>query len=183
MKKTSLWEIFKIFSYIGIQLLGGGYVIVPLLKKYIVDERNWMSEEQLVDFYAMSQCIPGIIACNIAVCAGYNVRKVKGAFAALMGIVVPSFLSILLLANILKNVVDYPLIQDIFWGIRIAVIVLIIVTIKDLWAKSVNSAFSYTLFFIILAVLLAVHVSPALVVILSAITAVLWDRFRRRKNA
>ena len=60
--KISLFEIFKIFFIIGLQLLGGGYVIVPLLQKYIVDERKWMSSEELIDFFAMSQCIPGIIA-------------------------------------------------------------------------------------------------------------------------
>lgn len=179
----SLFEIFKIFFIIGLQLLGGGYVIVPLLKKYIVDDRNWMSEEELVDFYAMSQCIPGIIAVNIATCAGYKIRKISGAIAALMGIVVPAFLIILIFACLMTGISDYEIVQAAFKGIRVSVIVLIILTIKDLWAKSVNSKFSYILFFLILALLLLLKISPTLVVIFSAIVAVVYYKIKGVKNA
>lgn len=70
MKKVSLWEIYRIFFIIGTQLLGGGYVILPLLQKYIVKERSWISEEELIDYFAISQCIPGIIAGNISMFTG-----------------------------------------------------------------------------------------------------------------
>ena len=70
-----LFDIFKIFFIIGLQLLGGGYVIVPLLKKYLVDERKWLNEEELYDYFAMSQCIPGIIAVNISISCGYKLKK------------------------------------------------------------------------------------------------------------
>ena len=183
MKKPTLTEIFNIFALIGVQLLGGGYVIVPLLKKYIVDERNWMSEDELVSFYAMSQCIPGIIAGNIAVCAGYKARRTLGAIAALAGIIFPPFIAIILLANILKDVVNYPIVQEAFWGIRISVIILIIVTIKDLWKKSVNSIFSYILFFTVTIILLLLPISPAIIIVLSAVAALLLDYIKRRKNA
>ena len=115
MKKTSLLEIFKIFFIIGLQLLGGGYVIVPLLKKYIVDERQWLKEEELVDFYAMSQCIPGIIACNIATAAGYKTRGVIGSLMALLGIVVPAFLIIISLASILSTITQLEIIKNAFF--------------------------------------------------------------------
>lgn len=183
MKKPTLTEIFNIFALIGVQLLGGGYVIVPLLKKYIVDERNWMSEDELVSFYAMSQCIPGIIAGNIAVCAGYKARRTSGAIAALAGIIFPPFIAIILLANILKDVVNYSIVQEAFWGIRISVIILIIVTIKDLWKKSVNSIFSYILFFAVTLILLLLPISPAIIIILSALSALAIDYIKRRKNA
>ena len=145
--QVSLFEIFRIFFIIGIQLLGGGYVIVPLLKKYIVDERQWMSDEELVDFFAMSQCIPGIIAGNIATCAGYRANGILGAIAALMGIIVPCFIFIIILAGLLTSVTDYPIVQSAFKGIRVSVVILVLVTIKDLWAKSVNSIFE--LYFLI----------------------------------
>lgn len=183
MKKPTLTEIFNIFALIGVQLLGGGYVIVPLLKKYIVDERNWMSEDELVSFYAMSQCIPGIIAGNIAVCAGYKARRTLGAIAALAGIIFPPFIAIILLANLLKDAVNYPIVQEAFWGIRISVIILIIVTIKDLWKKSVNSPFGYILFFTVTAILLLLPISPAIIIILSALAALALDYINRRKNA
>lgn len=180
---TSLFEIFKIFFIIGLQLLGGGYVIVPLLKKYIVDEHKWMSDEDLVDFFAMSQCIPGIIAANIATCAGYKVRKIPGAIAALLGIIVPAFTIILLFAILMTNISEYEIVQAAFKGIRISVIVLIILTIKDLWKKSVNSLFTYILFFIILIVLLISKISPTFVILLSAVIALIYGRFKGVKNA
>ncbi len=180
MKKPSLFEIFYIFCFIGIQLLGGGYVIVPLLKKHIVDDKKWMSEDELVNFFAMSQCIPGIIAGNIAVCAGYRARKLLGAVAAISGIILPSFITILLLANILSKFTEYTYIQNAFGGIRIAVVVLIIITIKDLWSKSINSKFAYTLFFIILVLLLASNISPAIVILLSGIISVIFCSVMRK---
>ena len=176
MQKQSLWGIFKIFFIIGLQLLGGGYVIVPLLKKYIVDERNWMTDEELVDFYAMSQCVPGIIAGNISVCCGYKIRGILGAVSAIAGIITPAFLFILILANILTKIVDYPVVQNAFAGIRVSVVILILVTIKDLWAKSVNSVYTYTMFFLILAAILFLPVSPTLIIIISGLIAILYGK-------
>ncbi|MBQ9246520.1 chromate transporter [bacterium] len=183
MEKKSLFEIYKVFFIIGMQLLGGGYVIVPLLKKYIVEERNWMTDEELVDFFAMSQCIPGIIAGNIAICSGYKARGIIGAIMAILGIITSPFISIIILANILSNVLEYPIVQHAFEGIRISVVILILVTIKDLWAKSVNSVFTYIMFFLILIALFLIPVSPTLIIIISAIIALLYGKFKGVKNA
>ncbi len=180
MKKPSLFEIFSVFCYIGIQLIGGGYAIVPLLKKHIVEGKKWMSEDELADFYALSQCIPGIIAGNIAVCAGYKAGKTMGAVTAVSGIILPPFIAIIILADILAEFVSLPAVQNAFWGIRTAVAVLIIITIKELWSKSVNSKFSYILFFIILAMLIVFNISPAFAVLSSAVFSVLWHSALRK---
>ena len=183
MKKTSIGEIFKIFFIIGIQLLGGGYVIVPLLKKYIVDERQWLTEEELVDFYAMSQCIPGIIACNIATAAGYKTRGFWGALSALLGIITPPFFAIIALANILTNIIDSEIVKNAFWGIRIAVIVLVFLTVKDIWKNCVNSIFCYVLFFLILVCFIVLPVSPTILIITSALLALLFGKIKGENNA
>ncbi len=182
MQKVSLVEIFRIFFLIGMQLLGGGYVIVPLLKKYIVEEKKWLKEEELVDYYAVSQCIPGIIAGNISICSGFKAGGYLGAAAAILGIIAPSFIAIIILAHILSSVVNYPIIQNAFWGIRISVIILILVTIKDIWSQSVNSKFTYFLFFLILVMLLILPVSPAVIVILAALISFVYCRLSRTKN-
>ncbi len=181
--QPKLFEIYKIFFIIGLQLLGGGYVIVPLLKKYIVDDKKWMSEEELVDFYAMSQCIPGIIAGNIAICSGYKIRGLAGALMSLLGIITPCFFIIVILAQLLTGIINYPVVQNAFWGIRISVVVLILLTIKDLWKKSVNSVFTYTLFFVILICLLVLPISPTLVIISSAVIALLYNKITGGSNA
>lgn len=182
MKKTSLLEIFKIFFIIGAQLLGGGYVILPLLKKYIVEERQWITEEELIDYFALSQCIPGIIAGNIAIFVGYKIRKILGAFASILGLILPSFLAIIILANILLNATNNKYVQDAFWGIRVSVIVLIFLTIKDMWKKSINSKFTTLLFLIIFLLLLFLPISPTIIIILSAFIAIIYSRIVRSKN-
>ena len=183
MKKVSLFEIYKIFCLIGFQLLGGGYVILPLLQKYIVEERKWLTEEELIDYFAVSQCLPGIIANNIAIFSGYKARKTLGAIMATLGIITPCFICILLLATLLTSVVDNKLVQDAFWGIRIAVIVLILVTIKDMWKKSVNSIFTYSLYILILAGFIFLPISPSVIIILSALFALLYTKTIGGKNA
>ena len=183
MKKTSLLEIFKIFFIIGAQLLGGGYVILPLLRKYIVEQRKWISEEELIDYFALSQCIPGIIAGNIAVFVGYKTRKLLGAFASIFGLILPSFIAIIVLANILHNATSNKYVQDAFWGIRVSVIVLVFLTIKDMWKKSINTKFTSLLFLIILPLLLFLPISPTVIIIFSAIIAILYCKIVRRNNA
>ena len=183
MQKTSLFEIFKIFIIIGAQLLGGGYVILPLLKKYIVEERKWINEEELIDYFALSQCIPGIIAGNISVFVGYKIRKLIGALTAIIGLVLPSFIAIIILANLLLNATSNKYVQDAFWGIRVSVIVLIFLTIKDMWKKSVNTKFTTMLFLIIFLALLILPISPTIIIILSAIVAIIYSKIVRRHNA
>ncbi len=180
--KKSLFDIYKVFFIIGVQLLGGGYVIVPLLKKYIVDERNWLSEEELVDFFAMSQCIPGIIAGNIATCAGYKAGGIMGAVMAILGLITSPFICIIILAHILTTIVEYPIVQHAFEGIRISVVILVLITVRDLWAKSVNSVFTYILFGVILASMLFLPVSPTIIIIFAGITALVYSKLKGVKN-
>ena len=142
-----------------------------------------MTDEELVDFFAMSQCIPGIIAGNIAVCAGYKAKGVAGAIAAISGIILPAFICIITLANILTGITQYPIVQNAFEGIRVSVVVLILVTIKDLWKDSVNSLFTYILFIIIFGALLILPISPAIIIILAGVTALLHGKIKGVKNA
>lgn len=181
--QVSLIEIFKIFFIIGLQLLGGGYVILPLLQKYVVEDKKWLTEEELIDFFAMSQCIPGIIAGNIAICSGYKVRKLLGAIAAISGIIAPSFIIILLLANLLTTVVNYQIVQNAFCGIRISVIILVFITIRDMWKKSVNSKFTYSLFLAVLFAFVFLPLSPTVIIILSAIASLIYFNLRAKNNA
>lgn len=184
MKKVSLFEIFKVFFIIGAQLIGGGYVILPLLRHYIVEQRNWITENELIDYFAVSQCLPGIIAGNISVFTGYKVRKTIGAVAAIVGIILPSFLAILLLANLLLTVVDNKFVLSAFWGIRISVIILVILTIRDMWKQSVNSKFSYAMYILILLALIFFPVSPAIVIVAAAMISICYfNLLKGSKNA
>ncbi len=178
----SLFEIYKIFVLIGLQLLGGGYVVLPLLQKYIVQDRKWITEEELIDYFALSQCLPGIIAGNISIFTGYKIRKTKGALIAVLGITTPSFLIILLLVNLINGIANYEIIQNMFWGIRISVIVLVILSVKEMWEKSVNSLFSYILFGLILFAILFLPVSPTILIVSSTIISYVYFSIKERKG-
>lgn len=169
----SLFEIFKIYFFIGLQLVGGGYVILPLLKKYLVDERKWMKEEELIDYLALSQCLPGIIALNISIFSGWKLRKLKGALTAILGLLLPSFLIIVLVASFIFNIADNKFVQDAFFGIRLSIIVLIFFMIYDIFKKSVKTKFSIFLFILILTAVLFTKLTPTTLVIISVLIAIL----------
>ncbi len=171
----SLFEIFKIYFVIGCQLFGGGYVILPLLKKYLIEDKKWIKEDELLDYFSLSQCLPGIIAVNISIFSGYKLRKIKGAIVSLFALILPSFISIILIASFLNNLANNKIIQDIFFGVRISVIVLIFYMIYDVFKSYSNKLFSVILYFIILFLIIFTPLTPAMLVLLTVL-AVLFGR-------
>ena len=99
--EKSLYQIFKTFFKVGTLLLGGGYVILPLLQSELVDKKHWIDDDTLCEYYALSQSVPGIIAANTAMFTGYKLRGTAGAFTATIGLVLPAFVSIIIIARIL----------------------------------------------------------------------------------
>ena len=172
MKKT-FWNIFKTFFKIGTLLLGGGYVILPLLQTEIADKKGWVNSEDIIEYFALSQSLPGVIAANISIFVGYKLLKIKGAFAALTGIIMPAFLAIILIANILEELVSKPMTHSIFAGVGVGVVVLIILTIKEMWSKTIVDK-PTSFIFIISLVLACLNISPILIVIASIFLGVLF---------
>lgn len=135
--KIKLSELFFVCVKIGALLLGGGYVIVPLLVSEFSEKRAWLLREEIIDFYAMGQCIPGIIAPNTIMLAGYKLRGKTGAFCALLGLTLAPFVAILLIASFVGLLLKSVVVNDIFWGVNVAVIILIILTVKEVWSVSI----------------------------------------------
>ena len=99
MQKVSLFKLFLIFVKVGAILLGGGYVILPILMNEFVEKRNLVEQDELVDFFALSQSLPGIIAANISMFVGYKLRGKLGALVAMFGVIFVPFLTIVVLAS------------------------------------------------------------------------------------
>lgn len=133
-----LAELFVTFFKIGICTFGGGYAMLPMLEREIVNKRNWATMEELLDYFAIGQCTPGIIAVNTATFVGYKVRKNLGGVVATLGVVAPSLVIISLIAALLSNFMEYEIVGHAFAGIRIAVCALIAGTILKLAKKSVK---------------------------------------------
>ena len=171
--QKSLWNIFKTFFKIGTLLLGGGYVILPLLQSEVANKKGWTTTDELVEFYAISQSLPGIIAANISIFVGYKLMKIPGAIAALAGVIAPAFLAIVLIANILTELVGLKSVNNIFAGVAVGVVVLVILTIKEMWEKSVVDNFSKILFLAAL-IFACLKVSPVVIIIGSVIAGIVY---------
>lgn len=173
-----LFDIFWSFLKIGAFTFGGGYAMVPLIQHEVIHNRRWLSEREFVDLLTIAQAAPGPIALNTAVFVGYKERNYWGALAAVMGVVIPSFLIILVVAIFFNNIRDNAWVDAAFRGMRPAVVALIVAPIVGL-AKGMHAAL------IAVAVVVAVAVwyfgiSPILFLIAGAIVGIAIAVYRRK---
>lgn len=176
-----LFDLFKTFCRIGGLTFGGGYAMLPMLQKEVVDERKWATSEELLDYYAVGQATPGIIAVNTATFVGYKVKGVVGAFFATAGVVFPSFIIIIAIASFLQNFSKYVIVQHAFAGVRIAVGVLILNTIIDLLKKSIVDKTSIAIFVVTCLFGIVLNISPIYIVISACILGLIIS-YRRDKS-
>lgn len=180
--EKNCYTIFKTFFKVGTLLLGGGYVILPLLTSELVEKKNWITSDELCEFYAIGASLPGIIAANTAIFTGRKLLGTKGAVAATVGMVLPAFLAIVLLATILSEIINLPTTQHIFWGVGIGVIVLLFLAVKEVWKKSVNDKFSLTVYIVCTILALTRKVPLALIIIGALVCGITWQKFEDRQK-
>ena len=180
--EKSFWRIFKTFFKVGTLLLGGGYVILPLLTSEIVEKKHWITSDELCEFYALGASLPGITAANTAIFTGRKLLGRKGAIAATIGVVLPSFLAIVLLASILSEIVDKPSVQRIFWGVGIGVITLLFLAVKEMWTKCVVDKFSICIYSVCLILAFTRVIPLSLIVILALVSGIIFQRIEDQRN-
>ena len=134
-----LLSIYASFFLIGGLTFGGGYAMLPMLTREIVDKHHWATEEELLDYFAIGQCTPGIIAVNTATIVGYRQRGFLGSLLATLGVVTPSVVIILAIVMLLNNFMEIEWIGHAFSGIRIAVCALITSSVIKLCKTNVRS--------------------------------------------
>lgn len=177
----TLIDLFFTFCRIGGLTFGGGYAMLPIIQKEIVEEKKWATEEEVLDYYAVGQCTPGIIAVNTATFIGYKVHGIIGAIVATLGVVFPSLIIITIIAALLKNFANYSIVQHAFSGIRVVVIALIVSAILKLAKTSIKN--SGTLIIAIIAFILVafVNLSPIYIVVAAACIGLILKFIRGRK--
>ena len=180
--RVRLLDIFTAFLKSGLILLGGGYIILPILQSEIVDKRGWITSEELTDYYAISQSLPGLIAINISILVGYKLRGKWGALAGVSGITFFAFWAIVILSSILESLTSNIFVQGAFLGISIAVVVLIISAVREMWNKAVNGIDSIILFCIAFLIMYKTNISPALVILFSIPTGIIWNIYKRNRS-
>jgi len=179
--EKSLYNIYKTFFKVGALLLGGGYVILPLLQSELVQKKGWITNDEVAEYYALSQSIPGLIAANISIFTGYKLMGVSGALSAIAGVITPAFLAIVILARVLEEIIKYDFVQGIFWGVSIGVLVLIYLAVKEIWTKSVVDKFSFSIFFVVFLLSLCFKISPAILVLLSVFAGIILQVLKDKK--
>ncbi|MDA3958071.1 chromate transporter [Oceanispirochaeta sp.] len=180
--KIHLNELYFLFFKIGSVTFGGGYTMLPMLDRELSEKRRWVTEEELLDYYAIGQSTPGIIAINTATFVGYKTAGIPGAIAATLGMVSPSLIIIILIAAFLRNFNEVPLVQKALKGVNIAVAVLLIFSVWKFAQKTVKDIPG---FLICLTAFLAVGfggISPIPVVALSAFLGIVIPILKRRKK-
>jgi chromate transporter len=176
MQKISLFKLFLIFVKIGAILLGGGYVILPILINEFVERRNLISQDELLNYFALSQSLPGIIAANISMFVGYKLQGKRGALIAVLGIITVPFLIIASLASIIENLTENIYIRGVFWGVGVAVIALIMLTVKEMWQKANKNLYFYIIFIASLFSLILLEFSPIKTILIFIIIGVIYKR-------
>ena len=167
------FDLFWTFCRIGGLTFGGGYAMLPMLQKEVVETKKWATEEEVMDYYAVGQCTPGVIAVNTATFIGYKHHGIIGALVATSGVVFPSLVIIIILASFLQIFAEIPIVQHAFNGIRVAVCVLVLNAVIKLWKGSVIDRIC--LMIVLATILLGIftNISPVFIVIATAIVGLL----------
>ena len=163
-------EIFAVFFKIGLFTIGGGYAMLPIIQKEVVETKGWMDDEEFLDAISLTNSLPGPLAINAATFVGYRVCKVKGALAAVLGAASPSVIIILAVAMVFSNLTEYPVVQHIFDGIRPAVVALILYAVIKL-AKSakITEYFNWIIALAALAAIAVFGLHPIVVIVAAAL--------------
>ena len=177
---VSLLQLFAVFAKIGAFTIGGGYAMIPLIQDEMT-RRGWLSDEELPDIIALAQSAPGVLAVNVSIFAGYRLRGLKGSIAATIGTVLPSFISILLIAMFLSNFQDNPLVRRIFNGIRPVVVSLIAVPMINMARKNNKTWWAWLITVTTLVLVAVLKVSPIYILLVLLVAATAFYLYRDKK--
>lgn len=167
-----LLTLFGIFAKIGFMTFGGGYAMLPILQREIVDNRHWATEEELMDYFAIGQCTPGIIAVNTATFIGQKRKGIIGGIVATLGVVFPSLVIISLLAGVIEAFSHIEAVQHAFGGIRICVCVLILNAVVKLLKKAVIDVKTLIIFLVVMFGSVFTSLSPVYFVLLAGVSGI-----------
>ena len=177
-----LWELFIAFAKIGVMTFGGGMAMLPMLQRELIDNRHWTTEEEIMDYFAIGQCTPGIIAVNTATFVGQKRRGDLGGIVATLGVVFPSLVIIIILAHAITSVSHLVWVKNAFAGIRACVAMQIINAVVKLGRKSVVDKRTLAIFVLVFGAGVLTSISPVWFVVLAAAAGVLLKQWEARQS-
>lgn len=176
-----LLKLFVSFFKIGLFTFGGGYAMLPLLEKEICDKHTWISHEELLNFYAISQATPGVIAINTASFIGYKQGKSIGAIVATVGVALPSVLILTFLTPLILSAKDNIAYKKVLLGINISVVALLFSAVIKMGMRGIEDRQSFFLFIVALLLVQVMGVSSIFTILLFALLGILF--YKRKENS
>ncbi len=164
----SYLDLFLTFAKIGVLTFGGGYAMLPIIQREVVEKKGWATEAEIMDYYAIGQCTPGVIAVNTATFTGRRVKGNLGGIIATLGVVFPSIVIITIIAAMIRGFASFQPVQDALAGIRVCVCVLIFNAVVKMWKKAVIDPVTLILYLAILIASIFFDASPILMVVIAA---------------
>lgn len=175
-------DLFLAFFRIGALTFGGGYAMLPMFKKEIVEKHNWCTEEDILDYYAIAQCTPGVIAVNTASFVGMKKKGIAGAVVSTLGVVAPSIIIITFIAAFINHFSDNVYVKHAFAGIRLAVCSLVTVTIYGLLKKNVKGIVTALLTVMAFVFTYFLNISPIIAVLVAAATGIVTNVIKNNRK-
>ena len=175
-------DLFLTFAKVGVMTFGGGYAMLPILQREVVENKGWTTEEELMDYYAIGQCTPGIIAVNTATFIGQKFKGTMGAVVTTLGVIFPSLVIISLLASVIEAFSHIQWVQNALGGIRVCVCVLILNAVTKLYKKAVVDKITLVIFLAVTVLSFLLDLSPVVFVVLAAAAGIVLQA-KGGKNA
>ena len=166
-------DLFLTFAKVGVCTFGGGYAMLPIMQRELVENKGWTTEDQLADYYAVGQCTPGVIAVNTATFIGQKYKGIPGGIAATLGVVFPSLIIISLLAGVIETFSHIGWVQHALGGIRVCVCVLILNAVMKLYKKAIVDKITLVIFLLVALGSFLLDLSPVVFVVLAAAAGIL----------
>ena len=160
-------DMFLTFAKVGVCTFGGGYAMLPILQREVVEKKKWATDEELTDYFAIGQCTPGVIAVNTATFIGYKFKSHLGGIIATLGVVFPSVVIIVAIAAFLTSFADIPMVQHALGGVNACVIAMIASSAIKLGKSAVKDAATILIFLTVLCLAFFLDLSPVLLVVLA----------------
>ena len=167
----------------GLFTFGGGYAMLPMIQKEVIEKYKWATEDEVMDYYAIGQCTPGIIAVNTATFVGYKVKGYLGGIVATLGVVSPSLIIITLITTLISNFSQLEVVQHALQGIQVAVCVLMFVAVEKLLKKGVKDPWTFLIFAVAFFLSRLTDLSTVILVILAGIAGYVLFITRQGKEA
>lgn len=175
-----LLELTLTFAKIGSVTFGGGYAMLPILEREIVNKKNWCTTEEIMNYFAIGQCTPGIIFVNTATFIGFKQKGVLGGIFATLGSIIPSIAIILSIATVLSNFAEMPIVNSAFNGVSVMVAVLVVNAVITMGKKAVTKPFYLGLAILSFVMSYVIGISTVFIILMFICYAVVYEYFVKR---